>query len=69
MSALYGSVSDLTMFVQELLDVFHVHSVVDIWVPLEGRFQKPCLSWGSLHDSLLVPHVIVRQSWELSSLP
>ena len=62
--------SDLPMFLEEAFEALHLHAVVDIGVPFEGRAVECGVSpaLGS-ERVLLVLHVVVSQARQLSTLP
>ena len=59
----------LLVFSHESSDVFLVHVVVLVLLPLEGWSVKHLISPSSSSDVLLDLHVAVAQSWDFSSLP
>ena len=61
--------SNLSVLLEETLEAFHLEAVVDIGVPLEGRLEESSVSPSPGSRVLLVAHIVVRQSWQLSALP
>ena len=61
--------SDLLVLLEELFEGFLVQSVVHIRVPLKSGLEESSVSPAGSGGVLLEAHVVVRQSWELASLP
>jgi len=61
--------SDLLMLLDEFFESLQVDTVIDIGVPVEGRSVEDSVSASGAHQKLLILHIVVRESWELSTLP
>ena len=57
------------MLLKESFNLLHMHSVVRVGVPLESWRVKVGVSVARGVDILLVLHIVVSHSWELSTLP
>ena len=57
------------MLLKESFNLLHMHSVVCVGVPLQSWCVKVSVSEACGVGILLVLHIVVRHSWELSTLP
>ena len=57
------------MLLHEVLEVSHMHAVVHVGVEFQSGRKEELVAHTSVVNELLVLHIVVRQSRELSSLP
>ena len=57
------------MLLDEFFESLQVETVIDIGVPVKGRSVEDSVSARGAHHELLILHIIVRESWKLSTLP
>ena len=57
------------MLLKESFNLLHMHSVVSVGVPFESWRVKVSVSEARGVSILLELHIVVRHSWELSTLP
>ena len=68
-SRLFGTLSNLSMLLEESFNLLHVQSVVRVGVPLESRRVNVSVSEASGVCILLILHIVVCHSGKFTTLP